>query len=411
MELTANETVAATLQVLRDPAGIPSHPVVFQVLMVFTWVFHMLFVNITLGSALLSLYAFQHRQNRHWNQLSQGMTKAAKVSVSMLIVLGVAPLLFTQVIYDPQWYSSNVLSAAWAIGFIFTLILGYSSWFVFYFKNHDGVKSSAIWWGIFGLAMFVLDGFIMHVLSYQALLPEQWLSWYSADGQADMSGTGLHAYQPGRFLFFMAMSITVLGAFLSAYAHYYKVREDKEHHYLTFVNRLGRKFTFAGLLMQSVTFVWWLFDLPEHLQALQSPLSWGILLFMAVFAAIIKGKQSREMPASYFSLAMAFGLIALIGIFREALRIHYMLPFDYDITDYKVMEDIPSTALFFMTLIGVGGLVGGFFLTAIYKAGRTQGMYQASKQVSQLGSAAVGIMIGWIAIFFLTGIWVWLHNV
>lgn len=67
-------------------------------------------------------------------------------------------------------------------------------------------------------------------------------------------------------------------------------------------------------------------------------------------------------------------------------------------------------ALFFLTLIGVGGLVGGFFLLTIFEAGRTSGQYVASKSVARLGTAAVGILAIWIAVFFAYGIAIWMHN-
>lgn len=409
MELDSH-SIATTLQVLRDPAGIPSHPIVFQVLMIATWVFHILFVNIALGTAGLSLYAFAKRQTPHWERLSIGMTKAAKVSVSMLIVLGVAPLLFTQVIYDPQWYSSNILSGAWAIGFIFTLILGYSSWFTFYFKNHQGASDTVVWWGIIGLAFFLLDGFIMHALSYQALLPDQWMSWYAPNGKVDMSGTHIHAWQAGRFLFFIAMSVTVLGAFLKAYVNYYRVREDYEADYLTFVNRLGTKIILVGVVAQIVTFTWWLADLPASFHAFSSPLALAIFAILILLGGVSLRQQKEPHVTSYQALAVTVVMAALIATFRELLRMQYMLPYGYDIETYKVMEDIPSTALFFLTFIGVGGLVGGFFLTAIYKAGRTQGVYEASPTVNKLANSAIGIMIAWVGIFFMVGIFTWVSN-
>ena len=72
-----------------------------------------------MGAAAVAIYAFYGRRgDSDWERLSIALTKVAKVGVSLLIVLGVAPLLFTQVIYDPQWYASNVLSARWAIVFI-----------------------------------------------------------------------------------------------------------------------------------------------------------------------------------------------------------------------------------------------------------------------------------------------------
>lgn len=103
-----NADVGTVLNAMRDPAGIPSHPVVFQVMMVLTWIFHIAFVHMTLGTAALAIVAFyKRRPGTHWEALSMAMTKAAKIGVSLLIVLGVAPLVFTQVIYDRQWYTAN----------------------------------------------------------------------------------------------------------------------------------------------------------------------------------------------------------------------------------------------------------------------------------------------------------------
>ena len=104
---------------LRDQAGVPSHPLVFLVLGVVTFALHMAAVQVMLGAALLALRgAFS--ADTYWRQLAQSMLTTAKIAVSVAIVIGVAPLLFVQVVYDPFWYTSNVLSAWWVIGFIFS---------------------------------------------------------------------------------------------------------------------------------------------------------------------------------------------------------------------------------------------------------------------------------------------------
>ena len=192
--------IGTIMHTMRDPAGVPAHPVLFQALMVLTWVFHIAFVHLTLGAAGLAIYAFRKgEQNPYWLRMSMAMTKVAKVGVSLLIVLGVAPLLFTQVIYDPQWYASNVLSALWAVGFIFTLIIAYCLWFAFYWSNHEGAKKYIGWYAVIALFLFCVDGLIMHALSYQALLPEQWMSWYAPNGVVDTRGAYLHAIQWPRY--------------------------------------------------------------------------------------------------------------------------------------------------------------------------------------------------------------------
>ncbi|MGD9888125.1 MAG: hypothetical protein AB7S56_02515 [Halothiobacillaceae bacterium] len=405
-------STAAMLHTLQDPTGIPSHPLIFQVLMVFTWVPHILFVNISLGAALMGLYAFTKRQDPHWHLLSEAMTKVAKVGVSLLVVLGVAPLLFTQTIYDPQWYASNLLSASWVIGFIFTLTIGYLAWFTFYLKNHgDHAPGWIFWLGVFGLAMFLLDGFIMHVLAYQGLHPEKWVEWYTPDGHVDMSGNSVHAYELVRWGFFMAMSVTVFGAFLIAYGDYFKVRADRSPAYLAFARKLGSQIAFIGAVAQVVLLLGWMLDVPTALKIWTHPMSWLLLIYLGVLvAAFAVARGSDTQGQGYKLLTLSIGMAGLVAIFREVLRMAYMAPFNYSVLDYKVLWDVPSFVLFLLTIVGVGGLMGGFIITLVYKAGRVSGVYQADATVSRLGVGSVAATALWVVGFMAVGIWIWLSN-
>lgn len=404
-------TTATMLQTMQDQAGIPSHPLIFQILMVFTWIPHILFVNISLGAALVGLYAFTKRQDPNWQLLSEAMTKVSKVGVSLLVVLGVAPLLFTQTIYDPSWYASNVLSAAWVIGFIFTLTIGYLAWFTFYLKNHGSQAPGWIFWlGLFGLSMFLLDGFIMHVLAYQGLEPEKWLSWYTPGGHVDMSGTGIHAFELPRWGFFMAMSLTVFGAFLIAYGDYFKVRADRAPAYLDFARALGAKIAVTGAFLQIVLLLWWLVDVPAHVHVWTHPMTWLLAAYLFVLVAAFWLARSNNAGQGYRLLAMSIGMAALVSIFREVLRMAYLHQFNYDILNYKVLWDIPSFALFLFTIITVGGLMGGFIITLVYKAGRVQGPYEADATVTKLGNGSLASTVIWVTLFIGTGVWIWLRN-
>ena len=401
--------VGTVLNTMRDPAGVPAPPLVFQVLAVATWVFHIAFVFLTLGSGVLAVYAFYKREaGPFWEQLSLAMTKVAKVGVSLLIVLGVAPLLFTQVIYDPQWYTSNVLSAAWAIGFIFTLIVGYCLWFVFYEANHEGAKRYVGIYAVMSLVLFALDGLIMHVLTYQAIQPDKWMSWYAPGGIVDNSGTKLHAIEWPRYLFIMSLSAPAVGLYLLAYADYLSVRKDKTREYLEFSRNLGRKIAAGGGIISASLAIWWQFDLPASTGLRSEPLGWAIPLGFAMLGWLASQRILRL--HGYILLSLGAVMIALLAIWRELIRIAYLKPFGYVADAYKIHADWPSTVLFFSTILGVGGLVGGYYLTLLYRAGRVEGTYTASPGVSRLGSAAVAVLVVWIGVFFVYGVAIWLRN-
>jgi hypothetical protein len=401
--------IGLVMNTMRDPAGVPAHPVVFQILMVFTWVLHIAFVHLALGSAGLAIYTFHRRgSGPYWERLSMALTKVAKVAVSLLIVLGVAPLLFTQVIYDPQWYASNVLSARWAITFIFTLIVGYCCWFAFYHANHEGAKKHIGLYAWIALALFCLDGLIMHALSYQALQPEKWMNWYAPGGMVDTRGAALHAIQWPRYVFIMSLAVPAVGVFLIAYAQYFETRADREPHYRAFVRALGQRIAQWGFLLSLVPLLLWQAALPVGTGLLTHPVGWLLVVTLAALALWMR--VLNPLLHGYLPMICNLLMLAILALWREIIRIHYLLPFGYDIRTYPVHVDWPSTALFFATLTGVGGLVGGFYLMLLYRAGRTQGVYVAEQPVARMGTGAVAILALWIALFFVYGVTVSLHD-
>lgn len=401
--------IGVLMNVMRDPAGLPAHPILFQVLMVLSWVFHIAFVNLTIGAAGLAIYAFFQRDKCvDWQLLSMAMTKVAKVGVSLLIVLGVAPLLFMQVIYDPQWYVSNLLSGAWTILFVFLLIVAYCAWFVFYYANQPVAKRRIVWFACLALVLLCVDGLIMHGLSYQAILPHQWLDWYAPNGVVHTSGLKLHAIEWPRYVFIMSLCMPAVGLFLIAYAHYFAIRADFEFSYLTFVHTFGKRLAYMGFAFSSVLFLVWQFVQSSDLGLQTHPLGWVLWLGLVVMTLWLNRAVGLIHP--YVPMLCGFFILLLLAIWREVIRMAHLRPFGYDISTYPVHVDWPSAVLFVSTFLGVGGLVGGFYLSLLYRCGRVQGVYVADRSVSRMGTAAIVILVIWIAVFFVYGITIWLNN-
>ncbi|MEF3193739.1 MAG: hypothetical protein K6346_05970, partial [Halothiobacillaceae bacterium] len=184
---------AQALYALRDAAGVPSHPVIFLILGVVTFALHIAAVQIMLGASGLTVWGALS-SDPHKRRLAQSMVMVAKFMLSVAILIGIAPLLFVQVIYDPFWYTSNVLSAWWVIGFIIILSVAALLWFFFNTKN-DKLGSSQKTFcpgsAILSVALLLVVGFIMHVLTNQMLSPEKWMEWYAPNGVLDTSGRTL----------------------------------------------------------------------------------------------------------------------------------------------------------------------------------------------------------------------------
>jgi hypothetical protein len=396
------------LNALQDPMGIPFYPVVFQVLMVLTFALHIMFVNFTLGTSFLSVYGYL-KGGENWGRLSRAMAKAVPVNVAMAILLGVAPLLFVQVVYDPFWYASNTLSAAWVMGFIFIMMLAYSLTYVFYLKRDQKTKGGFAIFGIIAFALFLLSGIIMHVLSYQFLQPEKWLGWYIKGNTVDTSGSSLHAFQLSRFLHFFIPSFAMTGIFMMLYAWYFKNRTDFDKGYLEWVGKTGAKMAFTFTAIQAVVGFWWLFSLPGEFNFFTNPFflvgaALGIALLFFLYNA-------QKDPVKYAVPGVLGAFLTIFGMSytREALRMKYLGRFDYSIFNYKLNIDWGSTALFLSTFV-MGLVIIGYLLSVAYKSGRVSGEYISTPSMNKWGRISIALLLIWIVVVAGLGVVISVRN-
>ena len=411
---------AQALIALRDVAGIPTHPLVFLILGVATFALHIAAVQITLGASGLTVWGALS-SDPHKRRLAQSMVMVAKFMLSVAIVLGVAPLLFVQVTYDPSWYTSNVLSAWWVIGFIIILIVAALLWFGFHSKNDklgSTPKTFCPTLAILSIVLLLVVGFIMHVLTYQMLSPEKWMSWYAPNGVLDTSGTVLHDYSLPRFLFFIMMSVPVVGAVLVGYRRYYLPRLGDEslnmsREYLDWVGRLGQNLIAVGGVLVVLLGIWWMATLPEKVASFAySP--WAILslIFLLGFAAFARWVNSGGRMDSYWAYAvLGVGAVAgiVVAIAREILRYDILaIAHGYNPLDYPINMDWYSTILFFVTFLVVGAGALGYLITVAWKAGQTQGVYTPSPAIERIGNIAIWLIALWIVQYFAIGFYIWL---
>lgn len=416
MDASQVSQITEMMYALRNPAGIPTYPIIFMVLGVITFALHIFFVQLMLGTSAVTIFG-SFKNDAKWRRLAAAMLEIAKVSVSVAIVLGVAPLLFVQVLYDPNWYTSNVLSADWVIAFIFILIIGYWAMYMYYFmnsKNKDKtVKPRGRIWMLASIALMLVVGFIMHSLSSEMLHPELWKSWYSQNGILDYSGSKLHAHNLWRYAFFISIGIPIAGAMLVSYRRFKMVREDADMEYLDWAAEVGKKWILVGSVISFVLYVAWMMTIPKTAGDFATSL-WAILGGIAVLLPAIwstaRLRGNSYHMCSYMALPIMLVSGLLITISREMLRYTILNGFfHYNFMDYKVVFDSFPTFLFFETFIIVGGVVLSYYLTIAWKAGQTVGVYTPGPGVNRLGTISIWIMALWTIQFFAAAAYVMLR--
>lgn len=391
---------ATLLNALRDPAGVPFYPVVFQALYILTWALHAAFVLLAIGSMALSLVGHgKQKSSENWKLLTGHMIQTGKVSVSLLIVLGVAPLLFTQVIYDPNWYVTNALSGVWVFTFIYALIVGYTTFYWYYYANKKGGGRMI---GLFSFAVLIFAGVLMHVFSVEAIQPEQWMNWYAPGGTVDTSGLNFHM-DPVRLLFMVSLSAPVLGIFLQNYSDFLSTRKDFTEEYIAFTRALGTKIALIGLLVSAALFAAWMLQIGM----LFNPLSLAIVAAVLVLLFMVK-----SVTHSYWTTLWLVVTALLISGMRELIRFNIMDNLGYSIYDYPMNIDWPSVVMFLSTFAVLGFTGVAFIATLSWRAGKTEGVFDAGKDplVTKLANSTFAILIVWCLVYFGWGMFTVFKN-
>ena len=394
---------ASVLLALRDPAGVPFYPVVFQALYVLTWALHAAFVLLALGAVGLSIFGtFNQKSDSHWKLLTPHLIQTGKISISILIVLGVAPLLFTQVIYDPNWYVANTLSGMWIFIFIYALIVAYIMYYWYYYANKKNEGSGKLI-GIISFTLLVFSGLLMHNFAVTSIMPNEWMNMYAPNGVVDNSGWTFNMNLI-RLAFMVSLSIPVVGIFLQNYSRFLSTKEDFSPKFIEYTASLGTKMGVIGLIISALCFVAWMLQIDYLLNPLSLAIIVGVVILLLMVA-----KNSN----SYITTIVLVVVALLISAMRELIRFDIMANLGYSIYEYPVNLEIPSLVMFLLTFLVLGGVGVAWLLTMAWKVGKNQGVFDGSKDVAvtKLGNYTLAIMVIWMVIYFGWGMTILFMNI
>ena len=405
-----NETLFLALM---DPAGAPAHPLIFLVLGVVTFALHIAAVALLLGTLVLAIRGAIFSRDAYAQRLARPVAFTAKFVVGMVIVLGVAPLLFVQVVYDPFWYTSSMLSAGWTLAFLVLVLAGYLALYVFALANDEGGENAGpglrrASWLVVSLIVFIAGGWVIHSLSTQLLLPSEFMQWYAPQGRVDPSGRALHYSSIPRLVFFLGLAFPITAAWLFGMRAYLLGSQERDGGYIDYLEMTGRRTAFIGGIVLLVSGAAWMLTLPASMQWFASSIwPWAGLVPVIFFLALPALQKKRRLciPCNYGMFLMSIVMTIVLAALREVLRYGTLLQAaGYDAMQYKVNFDLPSTVIFFVTFLLIGGVALAYMIRLAWQAGRPQGAMTVSAGTERLGTAAVALLLAWVAGYFIIGI-------
>lgn len=152
-----------------DLLGSPSPFWLVQLLMALTLALHWAFLGATVGGTVVVLLNALRKQS----EASRALTPFLPFFLSMAMTLGVAPLLFVQVLYGQFFYTSNILLGYWWLGL---LVLVIANFYLFWWAWHRLEQGKGLSWLVPAvvLVVFVKSALILSSNATLTQSPDAW---------------------------------------------------------------------------------------------------------------------------------------------------------------------------------------------------------------------------------------------
>lgn len=132
-----------------DPIPLPAPYWVFKLLLVVTFTLHILAMNFLLGGMVLALASRWSGSRERANRLFTDIATKLPVLLPATVTLGVAPLLFLQVIYGQFFYTSSVLIAwPWFLVLVMLTVAYYGIYYVSARTHRQADRDAGCCWPV-----------------------------------------------------------------------------------------------------------------------------------------------------------------------------------------------------------------------------------------------------------------------
>jgi hypothetical protein len=332
-----------------DPLLLPLPPGVLKALLLATFTLHLMAVNLAVGGSLLCAF-HALRGQREDRDLAARLAPMLPAAVTFAISLGVAPLLFLQLVYGPFFYTASVLLAVPWLALIFLLMAGYT--LLYRFVGSVASESVKAFSGILGALLLLGVGLPLVQVTALSQRPDLWV------GQAATSPHGLHFLRGEaslwpRFLHMAAGIVAVAGMLMAGWGAW------RDHAY---ARRAGLRWFMGATLSQVAWGGLLLMTQPKPVLGLllsgagtASLALWGSTAagFLALFMAIPASQADAPAKAVWGPFALAMASVLGMIVTRDLARDAALAAAGFSPWALPHRTDWVSLGVFTLTLVGL----------------------------------------------------------
>ena len=347
-----------------DPLPLSAPVVLFQILLVGTFTLHILAMNVLLGGSVLTAVNAvldRLRPDARRALLLQRAGRPLTVSAAVTVSLGVAPLLFLQLLYGPFFFTSSILMAWPWLSVVVLVMAAYGGLYL--------IDISARALGPWAIAVRIGSAFLFAGVAFLyvnnvtlMLAPDEWREIYDKFRRGLYLPLGEAALFP-RYLHFLLASLAVGGMALLAYGLWVRRREPDLGNWCV---RLGARWFLIPTILQMAIGPAFLLTQPafardEFLAAdlLETGVLWAGVATALVAGALVMWTMRSRAPATPGIAAVGFVLVsvALMAVARDMLRTIRTSP-HLDVGTLPSDTQVATVLIFFLVLAAGLSTVG-----------------------------------------------------
>lgn len=352
-----------------DALGVPSPPVVFQFLYILTFVLHLIFMNYVLGGMLIiTIHEWIFGKNPNANLANRIMIRVMPVNLSLAITMGVAPLLFVQVLYGQFFYTANIMMGGYWLAIIALVTTAFYMIYIMIVKRPPDNQPNWItrFGTLFNSVLFLTVAFLFTNNAVLTENPQYWPAIYAKETNFIVDDATLWP----RYLHNLFGAVAVAGLWCAAIGNYQRKRYPERNETGLWMIKNGLHWSAAATAFAIILGFVYLFAIgmgTERMSAFMKVgvhfIGWSISVMTAVFLivfivmAMLKPENSKLLWG-----AIGMSIVTLIGMVmgRDLLRI-VSLQQHFTIQELQVRPSTSSFIMFVATFV-IGLAVLGYMI-------------------------------------------------